>query len=220
LSDDFRLWDLIKEALKTVLPWYLVAIMVVNMVLGLIAEPESLTMFKRIDINILMADLVIIVAIVAVALILHKAHWIFRLSWWRLLASRGSKRWEEGGSIFTIPLKTKFFGLLFVVLVLLYLPRASVGEEELFREGTINWLDGLKRSFLFGMAHLILGIPFSAALAIVGAGMWFTYWYFQGGIELSALYHFHYNLILVGFIFLITLLLQFAPADARQKISD
>ena len=96
----------------------------------------------------------------------------------------------------------KYFGLAFLVLLAVNLPRYAHMEEEWFREGTISWEQGLLMSALFGLAHCLVGVPIGAGLAISVAGLWFTHQYFVGGVELSTIHHATYNLILVSILFL------------------
>ena len=75
-------------------------------------------------------------------------------------------------------------------------------EEKWFRLGTESWQQGLYLSFLFGMVHCLVGIPVAAGMVISIAGLWFTHQYFIGGVELSALHHTTYNLIIFSVLFL------------------
>jgi len=96
----------------------------------------------------------------------------------------------------------KYFGILVCLVLLTGLPRWAMLEEEIFRVGTLTWQDAILRSLAFGFVHMLVGVPFVAALGLSGVGMFFTLLYFQGGVELAAQGHFQYNLI----IFLVLLL--------------
>lgn len=169
---------------------FLVAAMAVNTVITLTTELRSLTMFRRINIKIIIESLIVAITVVVISIVLYHTHWTLRVSWWWLLG-------KEGTFTSGIPLEGNLFRKIFIVLFLFNLPSFALWEEKIFREGTTDWLEGLIRSLFFGIVHMILGIPIASALAISIAGLWFTYQYFRGGIELSALYHLHYNLVLV-----------------------
>lgn len=98
--------------------------------------------------------------------------------------------------------KIKWFGLLFVILIAFNLPILAKFEEEMFRAGTITWLDVVWRSIIFGLAHGLVGVPFGACLGISLAGAGFSILYFLGGVPLSTAGHTTYNLILVAVLFL------------------
>ena len=98
----------------------------------------------------------------------------------------------------------KYIGIMVCVLLLTALPRAAELEEKWFRLGTKDWKDGVLRSILFGLCHLIAFVPLGAAISLSFAGLFFTFLYFKGNTELSSQGHFQHNLILV------TLLLIFA----------
>lgn len=92
----------------------------------------------------------------------------------------------------------KYLGVILLLLLLTALPKLAELEENLFRRGTKNWLDGLARSILFGLVHMLAFVPLGTAIVLIIAGLFFTYLYFKGGVELSTQGHFQYNLIVVG----------------------
>ena len=94
-----------------------------------------------------------------------------------------------------LPAFIRYFGLLFVVLLVLNLPELAHYEERKYRSGTKDWKHGLRRSLRFGLAHCWVGIPLYAGLALSVGGVWFTYQYFKGGVERSTAHHLTYNLI-------------------------
>jgi len=70
------------------------------------------------------------------------------------------------------------------------------------------------RSLFFGFTHVVFaGVSIAAGIAISGAGMWLTYQYFQGGIELSSQYHFAYNLIVFTVILFYIIVEHFKPSE-------
>lgn len=91
----------------------------------------------------------------------------------------------------------KYLGIVICLLLMTALPKAAEIEEIWFRKGTKNWGDGLIRSLLFGFIHMLVFVPLGAALTLTLAGLFLTYLYFKGGIELSSQGHFQHNLILI-----------------------
>lgn len=134
---------------------------------------------------------------------------LFGASWIKALAGLLGKD-ASGANISTAGINIPVIGILLCLLIMVQLPSWANAEEKLFREGTKNWIDGLRRSLLFGLVHMIVGVPFGAALALALAGLLFTYMYFKGGVELSTQTHFQYNLALL------TILLLFAISITLQ----
>jgi len=91
----------------------------------------------------------------------------------------------------------KYLGVILLLLLLTALPKLAEFEENLFRRGTKNWLDGLARSILFGLVHMLAFVPLGTAIVLIIAGLFFTYLYFKGGIELSTQGHLQHNFLLV-----------------------
>ncbi len=92
-------------------------------------------------------------------------------------------------------------------------------EEVVFRQGTSSWFDGLIRSLLFGIAHCLVGVPIGTGIAIAVPGIWFTSQYFLGGVELSALHHTTYNLIILSML-LLSLVIKHIIDLVRKDKSD
>lgn len=92
-----------------------------------------------------------------------------------------------------VPLRVPF-------LVLLYfnLPVLAWIEEMIFRHDwvfgpTTNWTDALWRSALFGAAHLVGGAKMRSTIPLFLGGMWFSWHYFQGGVQHATLAHLAMN---------------------------
>lgn len=111
----------------------------------------------------------------------------------------------------------KYFGILICLVLLTGLPRWAMLEEEIFRVGTITWQDAILRSLAFGFVHMLVGVPFVAALGLSGVGTFFTLLYFQGGVELAAQGHFQYNLILFSVILLAVTLKSFVKIKPTES---
>ena len=88
----------------------------------------------------------------------------------------------------------------FVVLLAVAMPQLVAGEERLFRAGTRSWAQAVGRSVVFGLAHLVSGVPIAAGLALSIAGLWFTRQYFSGGLECSTTYHLAWNYQLLAVV--------------------
>lgn len=126
----------------------------------------------------------------------------------------------NGTNVHLIPLQIKYFGLFFAVLLCLNLPSLALAEEKIFRNGTTGWIQGIAFSFIFGIVHCIVGVPIAAGLAISLAGLWYTHQYFVGGIELSALHHTTFNLILILILFSLLIFKHLAerkPINVKVK---
>ena len=94
-------------------------------------------------------------------------------------------------------LNWRWYAVVFLPVLILALPRLAAQEEIQYRDKTRNWLDGSLRSLRFGLAHLLMLIPFGTALALTWGGLLFTWAYFRGGVRESTLYHAAYNTVLV-----------------------
>ena len=170
---------------------------------------KNLTVISNITIWMVAQNLAIIVVVVSAFFVLTKLHPVFKWSWFSLFQTREDEvagKEPEGTNINIMPMHIKYFGLVFALLLMVNLPSLAMTEEKWFRAGTENWLDGLYISFLFGMVHCLVGVPVGAGVAITLGGVWFTHQYFSGGIELSALHHTTYNLILISVLFLFLVL--------------
>lgn len=118
--------------------------------------------------------------------------------------------WGDGvgsGNIVFTGIQWKYYAMFFLPVLFFALPSLARYEEEGFREGTRDWVHGLKRSVIFGLVHLTALIPLGAALALSIGGIWFTYQYFRGGVECSTLYHSVYNSVLVAILFVAMVIL-------------
>lgn len=102
----------------------------------------------------------------------------------------------------------KYVGIVMCLLLLTAIPQTAGMEEEWFRQGTTDWTDAVVRSLAFGFVHMIVGVPIYGVVVISCGGLFFSYMYFLGGIELSTQAHFQYNLILI------TTLLLFVTAKS------
>lgn len=156
--------------------------------------------FSGISISIVFQNFLVIAVVIGVYVGLTKISPFFKWSLWSLFASKeeGSSdlQTDHGTNIHILPAYIKYFGLVFLVLVLINVPYFARFEEEMFREGLTSWEIGIWVSIGFGLAHCLVGVPIGAGLGISIAGIWFTHQYFVGGVDLSTIHHSAYNLIL------------------------
>lgn len=103
-----------------------------------------------------------------------------RWGWWSLLGG------STGGNILVAPilegsessyLFVRILVLCFFLFLLITLPFLAKAEEEIFRQGQYDWRSITKQSIKFGLMHLLVGVPLSAAFALIGAGFFFGYKY-------------------------------------------
>ena len=170
---------------------------------------------------IVIQNLVVIVMVVLAYVGLSRFHQIFKWSWLSLFKSsyrQSSDEETRAANIYLMPLRVKYFGIVYGVLLFLNLPALAMQEEQLFRAHTDNWAEGLLISLAFGLAHCIVGVPIGAGFAITIAGVWFTHLFFIGGVEFSALHHTTYNLILVSTLLFGVILSHFAPKEEETTI--
>lgn len=104
----------------------------------------------------------------------------------------------------------KYLGILICILIMTAIPKAAEWEEEKFRKGTKNWIDGFLRSILFGFFHMMVFVPLGAAIALIIPGLFFTFLYFKGNEELSSQGHFQHNLILLSILLFLAILNSFS----------
>lgn len=67
----------------------------------------------------------------------------------------------------------------FYALLILALPMAALGEEKLFRRGAEkrSLAANAGIALVFALAHMVVGFPVFAALALFPLGMWLTHYY-------------------------------------------
>ena len=122
---------------------------------------------------------------------------ILSWGWFSEVARATGDRSGGATNIVVVPLEIPLLALPFLALLVWTLPDLAAAEERIFRLGTRGWLDGLRRSVTFAIAHLIMGIPIGAIVPLTLAGLWLTWHYFRGGTARSTRYHLAYNLCLV-----------------------
>ncbi len=179
---------------------------------------EHLRLYRRVrPVMVLQSVLVLLCVASVVYGLLSLRNPVLNFSWFGYLMSRtggaggeaggpGSVGGAPAGNVLMGPLSYRWLTVPFVALLFFLLPQLALAEEELFRRGTRTWRQGVVRSVIFGLAHLPMGIPLGAALALSIGGLWFTYQYFRGGVMRSASYHLAYNLVVMTAIVVLVVL--------------
>jgi hypothetical protein len=112
----------------------------------------------------------------------------------------------------------KFVGIIFCLLLMTALPGGARQEEVWFRVGTSNWFEAIWRSLLFGFTHMLVGVPVLGAIVISGTGLFYSFMYFRGGLELAAQAHFQYNLILVFILLVFVTIKSISSLKKKAKL--
>jgi hypothetical protein len=103
----------------------------------------------------------------------------FGYGWANLIA-------KGGGNILITPVFSAFNSTLYIVrslpslfifAFLLSLPFMARLEENIFRRGVHTWKEITWRSIVFGLMHLIIGIPVGIGIALIIPGFFFAYIY-------------------------------------------
>ena len=131
-----------------------------------------------------------------------------RWSWVTLIMPR-SEGSIGGTNLLFLPIRVKWFGEFFLILLFMNIPMIAYMEEYIFRSGTEDWTDGWIRSILFGLVHCIAGTPVCAAFLLPFVGLWLTHHYFRGGTKRSTLYHTVYNMVAIGFATVLLVIIRF-----------
>lgn len=92
------------------------------------------------------------------------------------------------------------FGLVFLGLLALNIPRLARLEEEIFRRDSGGLGDVLVRSVKFGLVHCLVGVPVAVGLALTLTGFWLTLEYRRGGVRRSTFAHAIHNFLVLGLL--------------------
>lgn len=114
----------------------------------------------------------------------------------------------------------KYFGIFMCLLLFTAMPDIASTEERIFRRGLVGWQDALLWSFIFGMSHMLVGVPLAAGIALSCMGMYLSVLYLYGGLELSTLAHFQYNLILITLLMVSILVSTFAKKKPQSATTE
>jgi len=175
-------------------------------------RPRQFDMFRQWSWRLTGLNFVVLLLLGSITL------FIASLPWPPLLVAIGGFSWvavltnNQAINLAAAPLTIPFIGIPILALLILRMPDAADYEENAFRKGTLPWSRSrssvIKRSFLFGLLHMTMGIPLVACLTVLsGMGFYFTILYWRGGVKRSAQAHFQSNvvlLLLAGFLLQLT----------------
>ncbi|MDL5155522.1 hypothetical protein [Actinomycetospora termitidis] len=82
-----------------------------------------------------------------------------RWGWWTLLSG------APGNAMISAATDSLWVFAPFLVLLAVAMPQLVLAEEEVFRDGTRGWVHAVPRSLVFGLIHLVPGVPIAAASA-------------------------------------------------------
>lgn len=207
---------------KTLKIWW-ISILIISIATSSIQDLSWIQAYVKIDWSLLGLEAIGIVLVVLLASGVYRIHpGIMGFGLWRLVNRLVGNKPKynddgtlkmEGGNISLMGTNIKYVGVVICLLLLTGLPRWAAMEESWFRQGTVDWWDGIIRSLAFGFAHMLVGVSVVVALAISVVGLFFTHMYFVGGVELSSQAHFQYNLILLSLLLLAAIAKSFQRTD-------
>lgn len=143
-----------------------------------VKDPLLIRLVKGLRLRHLALSLLSLFSMALAGAVLLLPNTLLRWGWWSALGGKGNVIFAQSAS--TAGSKTGvIFALVIIVLLSITLGHAALNEEIMFREGdehrTLS--ERIKRSVVFGLAHLIMGIPIGAALALSSGGFVFSHAY-------------------------------------------
>jgi hypothetical protein len=157
--------------------------------------------------HFLMASMILPCTLSAVGILLAGDTFL-RWGWWTALGGEGNVIVGEASPSGQV-LPDLILPILIVTPLLLSLGRFALQEERIFRRGDERRRvrDRLLRSLVFGLCHLVMGIPIGAAIGLGVGGFGFSQVYlrrwhasrsrYQSVLD-AARVHLAYNLIILG----------------------
>lgn len=199
----------------------IVVIKIIGYLLTIMAVRDAFKMFRK-DNTLLKlyvkrgwdwiwALLLVVSVFLSVGLIisLNPPSWL-KFSWISFLCGDQSK------NLVTSPMTSGYIPvvLIFWVLMAFSLPYLAKMEEVIFREGAIDIGSRIKKSIIFGMVHMVMGIPLFVAMLLCITGFIFSIKYCKAykvlgsdeAILASTSLHMKYNFILITFGCLATII--------------
>jgi hypothetical protein len=168
-------------------------------------------------IQVLVGDVLAVSVLTIAAIYSDRAPNWLQFSWLTLLAGKGEQ--VQSSNLMLAGAQIPLFGIPFILLLVLNLPQFAAAEEEMFRDGTKDWLQAIPRSLGFGLMHMIVGVPLWCGLALAVPGMWFTAQYFKGGLSRSTMAHAVYNFMLIGVLFWYVLFLNYQSLFGKTPVA-
>lgn len=174
--------------------------------------------------HFLLAVIVLSGTLTAILLLLAPDSFL-RWGWWDSLGGNGNVIFGQTTGPTSV-ISGVVLPILIVVPLALSLCFFALREERIFRRGDERrGLGGrLWRSLVFGLAHLVMGIPIGAAIGLGVGGFGFSQVYLRRWRESrsrhqsvldSARVHFAYNLILIGMVAVMLVLAAEGSFGAR-----
>lgn len=153
-----------------------------------------------------------IAVVAAIGILVYELHPVFQWSWWQYFGGSGSiatGRTQEAGRA----LGPTILAVLFPLLLMVNVPAFAFIEEKMFRAGSERrtTVGNTLQSVVFGLVHMVMGIPFAGAIAISFAGWFFTKRYLnvysstndvQVALMASTARHAAYNIVLMSILLL------------------
>ncbi len=143
-----------------------VVLMTYALIAGIVREEvreKVIHVFSQITLLMPLQNFLVIVTVIVVYEVL--THMVPSLKWsfyslFRKKNSESRESVQQEGNIQLLPIEVMYFGLLYLFLFAFNLPRFANMEEEMFRQGTVSWKEGMLRSICFGFAHCLVGVIF------------------------------------------------------------
>jgi hypothetical protein len=157
--------------------------------------------------HFLIAAMILPCTLIAVGILLA-GNTFLRWGWWTALGGQGNVIFGQASPSGQV-LSDLILPSLIVAPLLLSLGRFALQEERIFRRGDERRQvrDRLLRSLVFGVCHLVMGIPIGAAIGLGVGGFGFSQVYlrrwhasqsrYQSVLD-AARVHLAYNLIILG----------------------
>ena len=184
------------EYIKDIINLFLIVFVLASVSMSLYPPKQKLnfaiSIWRNFRIKMLFEVILLVLLTLTIFMFLYKYIPISRWGWLNLFVS-------GGGNVMITPILSErnssnlFFRLLvpiFFFIFILAIPSLANAEEYIFRRGYTEWRDILEQSVKFGFIHLIVGIPLSAAIALIGVGFFCGYKYRKTFFD-------HYNCITV-----------------------
>ena len=188
-------------------------------------NPRQLVLLRGIRPRHLLQALLVLTATLSAVIALLLPHTFLRWGWWDSLGGNGSVILGQATAAASL-LSRIVLPALIVVALLLCLCGFALREERMFRRGDEERHLGsrLWRLLLFGLAHVVMGIPIGAAIGLGVGGFGFSQVYLNRWRESRARYrsvlysarvHVVYNLILIGLVIVLLIVASRTSPGAR-----
>jgi hypothetical protein len=225
----FVLFGSVDAALGHGVATYAVQCLVLVYVWSLVGQslrnPRQLVLLRGIRPRHFMQALLLLAATLGAIIALLIPHTFLRWGWWDSLGGNGSVILGQATGAASL-LSRVVLPALIVVALLLCLCGFALREERLFRRGDEQRHLGTRlwRSLLFGLAHLVMGIPIGAAIGLGVGGFGFSQVYLNRWRASRSRYrsvldstrvHVVYNLILIGLVIVLLIAASRSSPGAR-----